>query len=156
MEGVTPPNRNVADGAWPAFAIHWVQGNNEVLWWLAASSLFTFVVTLIAVPWLIVRIPPDYFARPRRERPSMGIHSLIARAALRVVKNVVGYLFVTAGLVMLILPGQGVLTIFVGVVLADFPGKDRLVKWIISRSSVLRSINWLRHRAGRDPLVLDE
>ncbi len=71
-------------------------------------------------------------------------------------KNALGYLFVLMGIAMLVLPGQGILTIMIGVTLLDFPGKYRLERWLVSRRPVLRSINWLRRCAGREPLATTE
>jgi len=61
-----------------------------------------------------------------------------------------------AGIAMLVLPGQGILAILGGIELMDFPGKYRLERWIVSRPAVLRSVNWLRRRMGRPPLVFEE
>jgi len=71
-------------------------------------------------------------------------------------KNALGYILIVAGIVMLALPGQGILAILIGIMLLNFPGKFRLERWIITRRPVIRSINWLRQRAKRAPLVLDE
>ena len=54
---------------------------------------------------------------------------------------------------MLVLPGQGLLTLLVGFLLVDAPGKYRLERWLVSRKAVLRPINWLRRRKGRQPLI---
>jgi hypothetical protein len=70
-----------------------------------------------------------------------------------VVKNLLGCLFVVAGLLMLVLPGQGLLSILIGIILLDFPGKYSVERWLISRPPVLHTVNWLRRRAGRPPLV---
>ena len=70
-------------------------------------------------------------------------------------KNALGYIFIVAGIVMLALPGQGILAILIGIMLLNFPGKFRLERWIITRRPVIRSINWLRRRAKHAPLVLD-
>jgi hypothetical protein len=59
---------------------------------------------------------------------------------------------VVAGLVMLVVPGQGLLTLAVGLMLMDFPGKFRLERWLATRGPVWRSLNWLRKRARRPPL----
>ncbi|HYG08570.1 MAG TPA: hypothetical protein VD835_01220, partial [Pyrinomonadaceae bacterium] len=53
-------------------------------------------------------------------------------------------------------PGQGVLTILMGVMLLDFPGKRRLELKLVSRPNVLRAINRIRQRFDRPPLQLDE
>ena len=116
----------------------------------------TFVATLVVVPWLIVRIPADYFAHRKRHRMPWADHHPVVRGLLLVGKNILGFVFVGVGLALLLLPGQGILTIVVGIMLLDFPGKYRLERWAIDRRPVLRSINWLRRRAKRDPLVLDE
>jgi hypothetical protein len=71
-------------------------------------------------------------------------------------KNLLGYVLVFAGLLMLFLPGQGVVTILIGITLVDFPGKYRFERWVVSQGPVLRSINRLRKRAGRPPLFLEE
>jgi hypothetical protein len=52
-------------------------------------------------------------------------------------------------------PGQGLLTILIGVMLLDFPGKRRLERWLLRRRGVLAAINKVRARYGRPPLVLD-
>ena len=79
----------------------------------------------------------------------------MVRAALLIGKNIFGVVFVLMGLAMLLLPGQGILTIVIGLVLIDFPGKYNLERWIVSRRAVLNSINWLRQRADRGPIVVE-
>ena len=136
--------------------IDWIQCHRLFLGWLAASSLFTFVATLTVVPLLVVRIPHDYFARDKQRKNSWdGFHPVL-RLALRIVKNLMGYVFVIAGIAMLVLPGQGLITLFIGITLLDFPGKYRVERWAIMLPAVLRCINWLRRRADRKPLVLEE
>ncbi len=134
----------------------WIQTNQTILWWLAAASVATFVGTLSIVPWLIVRISADYFApRKQHARTTPDRHPVV-RALLLIGKNVLGCIFILAGTAMLVLPGQGILTILVGVTLLNFPGKYRLERWLVTRRPVLRAVNWLRRRAGRDPLLLEE
>jgi len=70
-------------------------------------------------------------------------------------KNILGLVLVAAGVVMLFLPGQGLLTIFLGIVLMNFPGKYRLERYIVSRGPVLRGVNWIRRRAGVEELRVD-
>jgi hypothetical protein len=70
-------------------------------------------------------------------------------------KNVVGYMLIVLGITMLFMPGQGLLTVLLGIILIDFPGKYRFERWLVLRKHVLRSINWLRIRANAEPLVVD-
>jgi len=131
----------------------WIHQHSALMWWLVGFSAACFLATLIAVPWMVVRMPADYFTAARqakhRERHP-AVHLL-----LTIVRNVVGYLFLVLGVAMLILPGQGILTILAGLVLVDFPGKDRLIQRIVAKEAVRKSLNWIRGRAGRPPLVLD-
>ena len=138
-----------------AMIIAWLRAHDTALWWLAAASIVTFVGTLIVVPWLVVRIPSDYFTHGKRHKTLWADQHAVVRAVLLIGKNILGGLFVTAGIGMLVLPGQGLLTIAIGVMLLDFPGKYRLERWFATRGPVLRSINWLRRRAERTPLVFD-
>jgi hypothetical protein len=70
-----------------------------------------------------------------------------------VAKNLCGVVLILAGIVMLVLPGQGILTILVGLICVDFPGKFAFERWAIRRRGVIHSINWLRKKAGREPLM---
>lgn len=132
--------------------IEWLQIHEHLLWWLFAFSLIMFIATLVIVPWLIVRLPADYFAYERRHQPVRG--HLLVRTALAILKNIVGSLLLLLGIIMLITPGQGALTILVGLMLLNYPGKYRVERWIVSRPLLLTAINWLRQRAGRQPLEL--
>jgi hypothetical protein len=134
--------------------IEWIRAHEAVLWWLGATSVVTFLGTLIAVPLLVARIPSDYFAHRKRRRTPWADQHPVVRGVLLVGKNALGYVFIVAGIAMLVLPGQGILTIAIGIMLLDFPGKYRLERWLIVRRPVLRSINWLRRRAKQPPLVL--
>ena len=91
--------------------------------WVAGLSVATFVLGLVLAPAVFVRMPADYFVRPPGQRSGQ-------RPALRllvlVVKNLLGGLLLVAGIAMLVLPGQGVLTILAALTLLRFPGKRRL------------------------------
>jgi hypothetical protein len=126
----------------------------ELLVKLAIVSVIVFLGTLIAIPFILVRLPEDYFDL-RVPRPWMRDHHPLLRIIGRILKNVVGVLFVLAGLSMLVLPGQGVLTILIGLSLVDFPGKQRLEARIIGQRSVFKAVNSLRARFGRPPFVLE-
>jgi Putative transmembrane protein (PGPGW) len=137
---------------WLEPARQWIESNDALLWWLFAGSVALLLLSPIAVAWVLIRLPKDYFTLEKR-RPSMGwIEHPRVRPVVVVVKNVLGAILLVAGVAMLFLPGQGLLTIAVGVMLTDFPGKRRLERWLITRRAIWRTINWLRRRAGRDPL----
>lgn len=129
--------------------------NPHLLWWLGALSVATFVGTLVLVPWLLSRLPADYFAA-RRPRSALRESHPVIRMVLLVLKNLLGLVLLAAGIAMLVLPGQGLLTVLLGLSLLNFPGKFALERAIVSRQAVRRGIDWIRRRANRPPLVLDD
>jgi hypothetical protein len=131
---------------------HWVQTHSTAMWWLGGLSAVTFVLTLAAIPLLVVRIPADYFSREHRGTTLWSDRHPVIRGVLLVAKNMLGMVFVLAGIAMLMLPGQGLLTILVGLLLINFPGKYQLEKWLVTRTPVLRAANWLRSRSGYPPI----
>ena len=118
--------------------------------------MITFLATLIAIPWLVIRIPADYFSYAKRRRQTKHSNHPLVQLALVILKNVLGTVFIMTGILMLVLPGQGVLTIVIGITCLDFPGKYQLERKLVSFRPVLRSINWLRQKAKRDTLKLDK
>ncbi|MDA0822452.1 MAG: hypothetical protein O3C28_08515 [Proteobacteria bacterium] len=134
--------------------LSWIHGNEDFVWQLAVFSAISFVVTLLLVPWIVVRLPSDYFLHRRRTPPVPKRHPGIVMLII-IGKNTLGFVFVAAGIAMLVLPGQGLLTIMIGLMLANFPGKFRLERWTISQPSVLRSMNWIRAKAHKAPLLIN-
>ena len=135
--------------------LEWLQIDQNTMWWMIGASILTFLAFLIIVPILIVRIPSDYFSHGRFHRRLWTNHHLSLRMILLIGKNILGCIFIAAGLLMLLLPGQGLLTILAGIMLLDFPGKYRLVRSIVARPQVLQTLNWLRRRAGKSPLYVE-
>ena len=120
--------------------------------WLMAISLASFIASLLLVPVFITRIPADYFSHPHRERWSASARRPLIRLTIAGAKNVLGGILVLAGLVMLVTPGQGLLTLLAGLVLMNYPGKFALERWLITRPRVLPAVNWLRKRNNHPPL----
>lgn len=123
----------------------------QLFWWAIGFSVLALLATLVGVPWVVARLPGDYFSRPERSAWRSSGHQPVVAAALGVGKNVLGALLVLLGLIMLVTPGQGVITLLIGLLLLNFPGKYRLERWLVLRPGVLRALNWLRRRRGRPP-----
>jgi hypothetical protein len=122
---------------------------------LSVVSILLFVASLLAIPWIVARLPADYFCA-RRDRPSLlHLENARVRGLLRVGKNVLGGLLLLAGIAMLVLPGQGIITILVSLILLDVPGKRRFLARIVNRPSVAHALNRIRRRHGQPPLELD-
>lgn len=127
-----------------------------VLLTLAALSVVMFFGSLAAIPVLLARMPADYFVRSESPFASWRRRHPVAGGALLVVRNVVGVVLLLAGLVMMVLPGQGIITVLMALTLLNFPGKRKLELWIIRRRKVRGAIDWIRRRAGRPPLVVPD
>lgn len=116
----------------------------------------TFAISLAIVSVVMVKIPKDYFqqGKPRKiladKPPAIRYLAIFGKNLLGVALVVVGILLSLPGV-----PGQGFLTILLGVMLLDFPGKQKLEHKIVSRPQVLNAINKLRKKFGKPKLVLD-
>ena len=129
--------------------LHWLEANG---WLLVGLSLLSLLISVLLLPWFVARIPEDYFSHPHRHRVTRGSRHPLVQGMIVAVKNLLGALFVLAGLIMLFTPGQGLLTLVVGLMLMNFPGKYAIERWLVGRPGVLRAINWLRRRGGHSPL----
>jgi hypothetical protein len=120
---------------------------------LAALALVTTAVGI----WMVVWIPPDYFQAGRAQAPAWWRRHPVLLACGLVVKNTVGVLFVIAGAIMALplVPGPGLLFILLGFSVLDFPGKRAIERKLLAVPTVLRSLNAIRSRFNRPPLVLD-
>ena len=124
---------------------------------MAAIVIFvvSLVATMLIVPLVIVKIPVDYFSR-EAERPQLfSKYPPPVRIALLILKNLLGAGLVIIGVAMLVLPGQGVIAVLIGVLLLDVPGKEGVERWLISKGPVLKLANWLREKWHKEPLVVD-
>jgi len=125
---------------------------------LIGSGIFiaTLLVSLAIVTIVLVRIPPDHFKKGHNTRFWSGPRPAL-RAAGIIGKNILGILLVVLGIILSIpgVPGQGLLTVLLGIMLLDFPGKSRLEQKLLSRPGIVNTINRVRERFQKPPLELD-
>ena len=114
--------------------------------WLVATlvPVLLFVGTLVIIPIVCLKVPSDYFVREAAPRVRWKV----------VLRTIVASVMILAGVAMLVLPGQGLLTILVGVSLLDFPRKRLWQRRLLCQPSVLRALNGIRSRAGKEPFRL--
>lgn len=137
-----------------AAVLEFLKEHQEFVWPVAATSLVIFLASVFIIPAIVVRIRPDYFAHHKRPPNRWAESSVAVRTMILIAKNLLGILLLIAGFIMLALPGQGLLTILVGLLLINFPHKYRFERWLVSRGPILRSVNWLRRRAKQPPLTV--
>ena len=136
----------------PEALLAWGRAHQGLLLALGVGSAAMFAGTLVAVPIVICRLPRDLYTRrrPRRAFPGgLGVVVTLAR-------NLAGLAIVAAGILMLVLPGQGILSIAIGLVLVDFPGKRALERRLLGDRRVFAAMNTIRRRFGRPPLEAPE
>jgi len=114
--------------------------------WLGTLSFVIFIFSLLTIKWLVALIPSDYFIQKNNSefRSNYPIFWLISI----IIKNLIGYTLIIGGILMLVLPGQGLFTIFIGLMLSNYPGKFYIERKFIAIPSVLKTINWLRKKSN--------
>jgi len=122
----------------------------------AAIFVVSFFANLGIVSLILVKIPADHFSKSRKTKFWAGPRPWL-HAAKVIGKNIGGLLLVALGIVLSLpgVPGQGLLTVLLGIMLLDFPGRHRLEQKLLSKPSILNSINKLRKRFGKKPLELN-
>jgi hypothetical protein len=122
----------------------------------AALFVASFLINLAIVSFILVKLPADHFSKSHKSKFWEGRNPLLRWAAI-IGKNIGGVLLVALGVVLSLpgVPGQGLLTILLGIMLLDFPGKHRLEQKLLSRPSIVNAINGLRGRFGKPPLELN-
>ncbi|RUO43714.1 hypothetical protein CWE15_00485 [Aliidiomarina taiwanensis] len=114
---------------------------------LISTSIVSLLVSFALLPVLVVRMPSHYFVGKQRRRLWT-----LPRIFLYVVRNAFALLLFFAGVAMLVLPGQGLLSILMAIMVSDIPYKYKLERWLVRKPGVLRSLNWIRKKYQRPPL----
>ena len=131
-----------------------IQEHQLLLGWIGSVSLALLILSVVAFPLVVIQLPQDYFVRHRRQLARRGRRHPALWWVLTILKNVVGIALILAGVAMLLLPGQGLLTILMGIALTNFPGKYAFERRIVSRPAVSSALNRIRRAAGRPPLEM--
>lgn len=134
--------------------LEFIQSHEELILWLSIASIIGLVSSIVLIPWVIVKLPSDYFVYQKRETKKLFSHHPLVRLLFLILKNIVGVTLLLSGIIMLFIPGQGILTIIIGVILADFPYKYKIERWIITRPHILNTFNRLRLKAKQPPFTL--
>jgi len=134
----------IAAGNWLAHHPIWVVR-------LSSFSLISLILSIACLPTLIARLPSDYFVNQRKTAHWDHPRHLI----LFGLKDLFGLTLFLVGLLLLFLPEQGLLTILIGLMLMNYPGKSRLEQKILRMPGVLASLNWARGHYNMTPLTLE-
>jgi len=118
--------------------------------------LFSLALSFGAIAIVMIKIPDNYFSSHYVQDFMPGSPWLVRWGAV-VAKNVFGIFLVALGIILSLpgVPGQGILTILLGLIMLDIPGKRPLEAWIIKRPAVFSAVNNFRARYNKPPLVVD-
>ena len=117
---------------------------------LGVISIIMFVGTIVAIPIILNKLPANYFQHDLEHKWMEDYHPIFRNIGL-IVKNTVGLTFLLAGMAMLVLPGQGILTMVIGISLLDFPGKRRLEHKLLTQPTIFQAMNSIRAKCSKPP-----
>lgn len=126
---------------------------SRILWGLLITVV-SIVVSYGLIVVGMIKIPADYFSSSYVREIKTDKHFSVRWAAL-IGKNIVGFLLIITGIVMIFTPGPGVPTILLGLIMMDIPGKRPLEAKLIQRPMVLSAVNELRAKYNKPPLIMD-
>ena len=134
--------------------ISWSSMNSDLLFLLGSLSIFILIISVFMMVLIISFLPEDYFKSENRNLISsvQNSHYPLLKLLVLITKNFFGILLLLSGILMLVLPGQGILTIITGLVFMDYPGKYKFERKLLRQKGVINSINWIRSRLGKPSL----
>ena len=134
--------------------ISWSTMNSDLLFLLGSLSIFILIISVFMMVLIISFLPEDYFKSENRNLISSVQNSRypLLKLLVLITKNFFGVLLLFSGILMLVLPGQGILTIITGLVFMDYPGKYKFERKLLRQKGVINSINWIRSRLSKPSL----
>lgn len=115
----------------------------------AGLSVVLLLLSIIAAPWLVSRLPADYLLQSAAPLTKQNRWRLLTS----LLRNIIAALLLIIGLIMLVAPGPGVVMLLLALTVARVPGKQRLIHTLATRESVFNSLNWMRRRHNKPPLI---
>jgi hypothetical protein len=141
--------------------IEWLSGFWATLTWgkiLIFAGLFvgSIIFSFVSIAVVMVKIPENYFSS-HYQQDFLPNSRWAVRWGVVIAKNIYGVFLVLLGIVLSLpgVPGQGILTILLGIIMLDIPGKRPFEARIIKRPTILAAVNNLRARYNKPPLILD-
>jgi hypothetical protein len=116
----------------------------------------SLAVSFAAIAIVMVKVPPNYFSASH-DRAFMTERHWFVRSGAMIAKNLLGLFLIVLGIILSLpgVPGQGILTILLGLIMLDIPGKRPLEAKIIQQPRLLAAVNELRARYNKPPLIMD-
>jgi len=121
-----------------------------------ALFLASLALSFGSIAVVMVKIPANYFSS-HYIQDFLPDSPWLVRWGAVVLKNLFGLFLICLGIILSLpgVPGQGILTILLGLIMMDIPGKRPIESWIIKRPAVLSAVNNFRAKYHKPPLVMD-
>ena len=118
--------------------------------------LTSLILSFAAIGVVMVKIPANYFSS-HYQQDFLPDSPWLVRWSAVILKNILGAILIIIGIILSLpgVPGQGVLTILLGLIMMDIPGKRPIEARIIKRPTVLAAVNKLRTKYNKPELQLD-
>lgn len=116
----------------------------------------SLLLSFLSIGIVMVKIPENYFSS-HYQQDFLPNSPWLVRWGAVILKNILGIILVIIGIILSLpgVPGQGILTILLGLIMLDIPGKRPIEARIIKRPTILAAVNDLRARYKKPPLVMD-
>ena len=124
----------------------------DLLIYLSIGSIILLIISILFIPHIIASLPQDYFINSARQTRLRQLSFI--RVIVLVAKNLLGLVLVLCGLIMLVTPGQGLLTLLAGIFILEFPGKYKFEQYLVNRPGILKTLNWIRRRKNVPDLLI--
>lgn len=109
---------------------------------LTAIAIGSWIVGALVFLVVAISLPPDFgHANPNRSRRSI------------LLGNLVGWPLIVVGVIVFPTPLNGTVLVLVGVALADFPSKQRILQSLLRREGVRSPLNRLRRFFKRPDIL---
>ncbi len=136
--------------------VSWLTEHQQLIQQIGNASLVVLVLTIVALPLVVKQLPADYFINERREPAWRERKHPLLWGVVTLAKNAVGIFLILVGIAMLVLPGQGTVTVLIGLACTNFPAKYSLERRIVSQPAVGATLNKLRKLTREPPLLLPD
>ncbi len=130
--------------------------HEELIQQIGNTSLVVLILTIVALPLIVKQLPADYFISEKREPAWRERKHPLLWGAITLAKNLLGLFLILVGIAMLVLPGQGAVTILIGLASTNFPAKYALERRIVRQPAIGATLNKIRELTREPPLLLPD
>lgn len=115
---------------------------------ISILNIGVFLGFIVAIIFVFSKLPKNYWICSQQDQESS--------LKMKVLRNLLAIPVAILGALMLLLPGQGLLTLLLALMLADFRLKQDWINRIIAKKKIRESLDYIRRKMGRSPFTWPE